>query len=72
VVISYVAGSSEAIRRAGDEVGIKSVFSASDTLKRSTHVKPKHNRNENEVIYEFPCECGTNYLGETGYPLDTS
>jgi hypothetical protein len=34
VVIPYVAGVSEAIRRAGDEVGVKTVFSANDTLKK--------------------------------------
>jgi hypothetical protein len=30
-VIPYVSGLSEAIRRAGDAVGIKTVFSAGDT-----------------------------------------
>jgi hypothetical protein len=63
IVILYVAGLSEAIRRAGDEVGIKTVFSASDTLKkRLTHVKSKQNGLEKEVIYKIPCECGANYL----------
>jgi hypothetical protein len=39
VVIPYVACLSEAIRRADDEVGVKTVFSANDTLKkRLTHV----------------------------------
>jgi hypothetical protein len=51
VVIPYVAGLSEAIRRAGDEVGVKTVFSANDTLKkRLTHVKPKSNTREKELI----------------------
>jgi hypothetical protein len=72
VVIPYVAGLSEAIRRAGDEVGIKTVFSAIDTLKkRLTNVKPKQNGLEKEVIYKIPCECGANYIGETGRPLET-
>jgi hypothetical protein len=72
VVIPYVAGLSGAIRRAGDEVGIKTVFSASDTLKkRLTHVKLKQNGSEKEVTYKIPCECGANYIGETGRPLET-
>jgi hypothetical protein len=50
VVIPYVAGLSEAIRRAGDEVRIRMVFSAIDTLKkRLTHVNPKQNGLEKEV-----------------------
>jgi hypothetical protein len=74
VVIPYVAGLSEAIRRAGDEVGVKTVFSANDTLKkRLTHVKPKSNTSEKELIYRIPCECGSKskYIGETGRPLET-
>jgi hypothetical protein len=67
-----VAGLSETIRRAGDEVGIKTVFSASDTLKkRLTHVKPKQNGLEKEMINKIPCECGANYIGEIGRPLET-
>jgi hypothetical protein len=47
VVIPYVAGLSEAIRRAGDEVGVRTVFSANDTLKKGlTHVKPKSDTRE--------------------------
>jgi hypothetical protein len=50
VVIPYVAGLSEAIRRASDEVGVKTVFSANDTLKnRLTHVKTKSNTREKRV-----------------------
>jgi hypothetical protein len=71
-VIPYVSGLSEASRRAGDEVGIKTVFSNTDTLKkRLTHVKPKQNGSVKEVIYKIPCECGANYIGETGRPLET-
>jgi hypothetical protein len=72
VVIPNVAGLSKAKRRAGDEVGIKTGFLFSDTLKkRLTHVKPKQNILEKEVIYKIPCECGANYIGKTGRPLET-
>jgi hypothetical protein len=71
VVIPYVTGLSEAIRKAGDEVGVKTVFSANDTLKkRLTHVKPKSNTRKKELIYRIPYECGAKYIGETGRPLD--
>jgi hypothetical protein len=67
VVIPYVAGLLEAIRRAGDEVSVKTVFSANDTLKkRLTHVKPKSNTREKELIYRIPCKCGAKYIGKTG------
>jgi hypothetical protein len=52
-------------------VGIKTVFSSGDTLKkRLTHVKPKGKGKEKDLIYKSPCECGANYIGETGRPLD--
>jgi hypothetical protein len=71
VVIPYVSGLSEAIRRAGDAVGIKTVFSAGDTLKKKlTHVKHKSTNREKEGIYKIPCECGAKYIGKTGRPLD--
>jgi hypothetical protein len=72
VVISYVAGLPEAIRRAGDEVSVKTVFFGNDTLKkRLTHVKPKSNTREKKVIYRIALECVAKYLGETGGPLET-
>jgi hypothetical protein len=71
VVIPYVAGLSEAIRRVGDTVGIKTVFSSGDTLKkRLTHVKPKGKGKEKDLIYKIPCKCGAKYIGETGRPED--
>jgi hypothetical protein len=72
VVIPYVAGLSEAIRRAGDEVSVKTVFSANDKLKkRLTLLKPNSNTSEKELIYRIPCECEAKYIGETGRPLET-
>jgi hypothetical protein len=66
MVIPYEKGLSESIRRAGNEVGIKTIFSAKDTIKkRLTKVKPKQNNNK-EVIYKIPCQHGAEYIGETG------
>jgi hypothetical protein len=70
MVIPYVKRLSESIRRAGNEVGIKTIFSANDTIKkRLTKVKPKQNNNK-EVIYRIPCQCGAEYIGETGRPIE--
>jgi hypothetical protein len=66
VVIPYESGLSEAIRRADEAVGIKTVFSAGDILKKNlTHVKPKSTNREKYVIYKIPCECDAKYIGET-------
>jgi hypothetical protein len=47
MVIPYVKGFSESIRHAGNEVGIKTIFSAKDTIKkRLTKVKSKQNKNK--------------------------
>jgi hypothetical protein len=71
VVITYVAGLSEAIRRVGDTVGINTIFSSGDTFNiRLTHVKPKGKGKEKDLIYKIPCECGAKYILETGRPLD--
>jgi hypothetical protein len=71
VTIPYIAGLSEAIRREGDKVGIKTVFAANDTLKkRLTHVKPKGDKQEKDLVHRIPCECGAKYVGETGWPLE--
>jgi hypothetical protein len=69
VVICYVAELSKAIRRAINEVDF---FFCQRHVKENIKSFPaKHNGKEKEVIYEIPCECGTNYLGETGHPLET-
>jgi hypothetical protein len=71
VVIPYVAGLSEAIRRVGDTVEIKTVFSSGDTFKkRLTHVIPKGKGKEKDLVHKIPCECGAKYIGETGRTLD--
>jgi hypothetical protein len=69
MVIPYVKGLSESIRRAGNKVRIKTIFSAKDTIKkRLTKVKPTQDTNK-EVSYRIPCQCGAEYIGETGRPV---
>jgi hypothetical protein len=47
------------------------VFASNDILKkRLTHVKPKGDRQEKDLIYRIPCECGAKYMGKTGRPLE--
>ena len=70
VTIPYIAGLSEAIRREGEKVGLKTVFAAKDTLKkRLTHLKPKGEGKDKNLVYKIPCHCGANYVGETGRQL---
>jgi hypothetical protein len=70
VTIPYIAGLSEAIRREGEKVGIKTVFAANGTSKkRLTHVKPKGDKQEKDLVYRILCECGAKYVGETGRPM---
>ena len=70
VAIPYIAGLSEAIRREGEKVGLKTVFAANDTLKkRLTHVKPKGENKYKNLVLKIPCNCGANYVGETGRQL---
>jgi hypothetical protein len=47
------------------------MFAENDTLKkRLTHVKPKGDKQEKDLVYRIPCECGAKYVGETGRPLE--
>jgi hypothetical protein len=65
MVIPYVNGLSESIRRAGNEVGVKTIFCAKDAIKKIlTKVKPKQNTNK-EFIYRIPYQCGAEYIGDT-------
>jgi hypothetical protein len=62
VVIPNVIGLSEAIRKVGDTVAIKTVFSSRDTLKkRLTHVKPKEKCKEKDLIYKIRSKCSAKY-----------
>ena len=71
VVIPYVPTLSEKIIKIGKRANIRVVCKTSDTLRnRFVKFKPKRSTNK-EVIYSIPCECGKEYIGETGRPLLT-
>jgi predicted GIY-YIG superfamily endonuclease len=71
VVIPYVPTLSEKIMRLGKRANIRVVCKTSDTLRnRLVKFKLKWSTNK-DVIYSIPCECGKEYIGETGRPLLT-
>ena len=68
MVLPYVKGLSEALRRCLQQQGIRTVF-RSDTTLRSHLVRPKDTvdpAKQDGVVYKIPCECGKVYIGETG------
>ena len=68
VVLPYVKGLSEALRRCLQQQGIRTVF-RSDTTLRSHLVRPKDTvdpAKQDGVVYKIPCECGKVHIGETG------
>lgn len=71
VVIPYVAGLSEKIRRIAKRYGLRTAFHSRKTLGNFIcDITPKITTMESKnVIYSIPCECGAVYLGETGRPL---
>ena len=70
-VLPYIKGLSETLRRNLQQQGIRTVFK-SDTTLRSQLVKPTDPADPNKqdgVVYKIPCECGKDYIGETGRPI---
>ena len=68
-VLPYIKGVSEVLRHCLQQQGVRTVFK-SDTTLRSPHlVRPKdalEPTKEGGVVYKIPCECGKEYIGETG------
>jgi hypothetical protein len=61
-----VKGVSEKFKRIGNQYNIRMVFRAKHTLMRTrTERDPQQTV---ECVYSIPCECGSNYIGETGGP----
>ena len=73
VVIPYVRGLSEDIRRVCRQFGIRTVFKSAPTLREKlTRVKDKLPMGKlSNVVYQVPCTCGKIYIGETVRRLDT-
>ena len=68
MVIPYVAGMSEDIRRVCRKFNIRVVFKSRQTLRSLlTKVKGK----QSNVVYRVPCSCGQVYIGETKQRLET-
>ena len=71
--ISYVSGLSKDLRRVCRKYSIRTVFRAPSTLRwelsriKDRDLAPK----ALEVVYEIPCGCGQNYIGETKRALET-
>ena len=73
VVIPYVAGMSEDIRRVCRKFNIRVVFKSGQTL-RSMLTKVKDTLppgKQSNVVYRIPCSCGQVYIGETKRRLET-
>ena len=70
VVLPYVKGLSEQLRRCLQQQGVRAVFKSETTL-RSQLVRPKDAvdlAKQDGVVYRIPCECSKVYIGETGKP----
>ena len=73
VVIPYVAGMSEDIRRVCRKLNIRVVFKSGRTL-RSMFTKAKYTLplgKQSNVVYRFPCSCSQVYIRETKRRLET-
>ena len=68
VVLPYIKGISEVLRRCLQQQGVRTVFK-SDTTLRSHLVRLKdalEPTKQDGVVYKIPCECSKVYIGETG------
>ena len=73
MMISYVAGLSEDIRRICRRFNIKEIFRSGQTLRSMlTRVKDTLPLDkQSNVVYQIPCSCGMVYIGETKRRLET-
>ena len=71
MVIPYIRGFSEKIRKIGQKLNIRTAFTSRNTFKKQLcHTKPEEKeKTDKNCIYSIPCECGNEYIGETGRPL---
>ena len=69
VVLPYIQGQSESIRRILQQLDIRTIFKTTLTLRQIlSHPKdPVPKRMQTGVIYKIPCsDCSQSYIGQTG------
>ena len=73
VMLPYVSGISEDIRRACWKFGVRVVFKFGRSLwSVLTKVKDRlPAEKQSKVVYQIPCSCGKTYIGETTRKLET-
>jgi hypothetical protein len=66
--IPYVKGAAEMLRRVGNRYNIRMIFETKHTLRSSLkRTWPKRDQQQTaQRVHSIPCECGRNYIGETG------
>lgn len=71
VVIPYVKGQSEKIRRINKKFNIQTSFVTNLKIRDLlSKFKPRNQNQETKnVVYKIPCECGLDYFGQTSRPL---
>ena len=72
VVIPYIRGKSEKIRRINNKFNIRTSFTTNMTLRsKITNVKPRISELKTKnVVYKIPCECKKNYYGQTSRTIE--
>ena len=67
MMLPYVAGVSEDVKRVCRKFGFKVVFKSGYTFRSMlTRVKDKlPMEKESMAVYKIPCSCGKLYIGET-------
>ena len=73
IVIPYVKGLSEDVRRICGRYDVRVAFKSGQSLRNSlTRVKDTlHQGMQSKVVYHIPCSCGKVYIGETIRRLET-
>jgi len=73
VVIPYVHGLSEQIRKVNSKFNVRTAFKSGNTLRSHlTKVKPRNKILETKnSVYKIDCECDKSYFGQTSGPVKT-
>ncbi|XP_074026671.1 uncharacterized protein [Leptinotarsa decemlineata] len=71
LVLAYIRGLSERIRKIGSRYNIITCFRSGNTIRSSLAKTrpPNTDCDSKNCIYRIPCKCGESYIGETKRPL---